>query len=76
MFFGHQFGVVLEWVLEGFWEVKIVDFHVFPQLGSPTGPKGVLSKLDGRLLFLAPAGSPEPAAGSPAIVEFPKKVEK
>ena len=44
--------------------------------GSPSGPKGVLSSLDGRLLLLAPAGSPPPAAGSPAIVEFPKKVEK
>ena len=29
-------------------------------------PKSVLSRLDVRLLFRAPAGSPEPTAGSPS----------
>ena len=58
------------------WQWVNVGIEVFPQLGSPSGPKGVLSSVDGRLLFPGPAGSPEPAAGSPAIVRFPKEVEK
>ena len=37
---------------------------------------GVLSSVDGWLLALAPAGSPAPAAGSPALVRFPEEVEK
>ena len=29
MFFGLRFGVVLEWVLEGFWEAKNLNFGSF-----------------------------------------------
>ena len=51
--------------------------HFSPIRSEFTEPKGVLSKLDGRLLSLAPAGSPEWAAGSPATVDrFPVKVAK
>ena len=54
--------LILSFSIQFFFQVsKMIwnDVFVVPQLGSPTGPKGVLSSLDGRLLWHGPAGSPE-----------------
>ena len=42
MFFGHRFGIVLGWVLEGFWEAKNLNLGSFFEEKSKTKKHDVL----------------------------------
>ena len=49
-----------------------IHIHIFPQLGSPTGPKGVLCSFDGRCSAPGPVGSPSKVEK----VSQPKQIKK